>query len=159
MDDDVRQFQRRRHIVALARQAQPAGNAQGFCLAKHGGGIAPAPLIGSHEDAEHVGSLQACQRPISTVCPFQRGEPPGQQHDRSPLRQTPGGRASRANVRRYAAGSNTAGSTPRGITRIRAGSVPCRATISSAMKRLAAITRSPRAITALYCRLKGRSSA
>ena len=48
-----------------------------------------------------------------------------------------------------APGSNTVGSTPRGMIRIRAGSVPCCRTISSAMKRLAAITRSPFAITEL----------
>ena len=86
---------------------------------------------------------------ISTACPFQPVSRPGSSTIGAPSgsRHACASRAMRSPE--TAAGSNTAGSTPRGMTRMRAGSVPCRATISSAMKRLAAITRSPFAMTAL----------
>ena len=48
-----------------------------------------------------------------------------------------------------APGSKRRSSTPRGMTRSRAGSVPWRARRCSAMKPLMAMTRSPRAMTEL----------
>ena len=44
------------------------------------------------------------------------------------------------------------------MTRIRSGGTPCRSSINPAMKREAAITTSPFAITALYWRFSGRFS-
>ena len=85
----------------------------------------------------------------STPWPFQRVSRPGSMMTARSAASPQLARRSATRAGRISAGSNSAGSTPRGMTRIRDGSVAWRSRTCSAMKVLMAITRSPRAMTEL----------
>ena len=89
MDDHVGQHQRRWHIMAFTHQTQPVGNAQRFGLADQAGGIAPSPLVRSHQHATHIAAGQARQRLDQHRLSLPTRQPPGQQHDRGPVGQPP----------------------------------------------------------------------
>ena len=60
--DDVRQHQRRRHVVALADQAQPVGNAERLGLTDQPLGVAAAALVRPDQHAAHVAPGHARER-------------------------------------------------------------------------------------------------
>ena len=147
---DIGQHQRRRHVVALADETQPVGDAQRLGLtdqARRYSAGAPGPSRPARSTRRAGPSGRAPRSAPPAPSNWSAGQAAARPSAPSGSRHACARRAIRSPE--TASGSNTRGSTPRGMTRMRAGSVPWRATISSAMKRLAAITRSPFAITEL----------
>jgi len=70
----------RGHILDMPGQAQPRPHAQRFGQAHQAGGISPAPLVGAHEDAQHLLVAHLGQRLDEQFLPFPAGQPPRQQH-------------------------------------------------------------------------------
>ena len=143
LDHHVGQHQRRRHVVASPASA--AGRRRrAVRAADQLRRIARRPWSDADQHAAHIRRGQPRECLDQHALPFQRESRPGSMttaHAR-PAAAMP--RASRRDA--FAADRvriEGAGSTPRGMTRMRAGSTPWRATIRSAMKWLMAITRSP----------------
>ena len=89
MHDDVRQHQRRRHVVALAGETQPIGDAQRLGLTDQARRVALAPLVRSHQHAAHVAPRHPGQRLDQHRLPLPTRQPAGQQHDQRAIRQPP----------------------------------------------------------------------
>ena len=108
--DDIGQHQRRRHVVALAGEAQPVGNAQRLGLTDQARGVAPAPLVRSHQHAAHVAPRHPRQRLDQHRLPLPAGQPAraAARPAHHPAAATPAP-AAPSDRRDTAAGSNTAG--------------------------------------------------
>ena len=114
----VRQLQRRRHVVALADQAHPVGDAQRLRLAHQRGGVATAALVGADQHGNRVAARQPGQRRDQHPWPFQDVSRPGSTTVGAPSgsRQARASRASRS-------AETASGSKP--PDRRRAGSPGC----------------------------------
>ena len=130
MHHDVGQHQRRRHVVALAGETQPIGDTQRLGLTDQARRIAFAPLVRAHQHAAHIAPRHPGQCLDQHRLALPARQPAGQQQRpahhpaaATPAPAAPSDRPTRRPDR------TRAGSTPRGMTRMRVGSVPWRATI------------------------------